>query len=167
MRNHIKGFTPLEIPSKHRGIAKFITGFTLVEIMVVMAILALLVSMAIVEGVQFRKQANEANAQANLKAIATGFEVYAARHGGVYAQGTESNLEFLVADGCLFQDLVNIGQTGNFKYTVGSIEPGGYDIRAMSVNSALSGHNYQIITGGQLRRTDSPSASDTDFKLYK
>lgn len=143
-----------------------IRGFTLIEIMVVMAIIALLVSVAIVEGVQFRKQANESNAQVNLKAIASGFEIYATRHGGVYAQGTESNLEFLVADGCLSQDLVNIGQIGNFRYTVGSIEPAGYDIRAMSVNPALSDHNYQIITGGQLRRTDTPSPSDTDFEVF-
>ncbi|MEK6727599.1 MAG: prepilin-type N-terminal cleavage/methylation domain-containing protein [Candidatus Omnitrophota bacterium] len=144
-----------------------IRGFTLIEIMIVLAIIALLVSMAIVEGVQFRKQANESNAQVNLNTIATGFEVYAARHSGVYAQGTESNLEFLVADGCLFQDLVNIGQIGNFQYTVGSIGPGGYDMRAMAVNPALSDHNYQIVTGGQLRRTDTPSPSDTDFKIFK
>lgn len=144
-----------------------IRGFTLIEIMIILAIIALLVSMAIVHGAQFRKQANESTAQVNLKAVATGFEVYAARHSGAYAQGTEGNLEFLVADGCLSQDLVNIGQIGNFQYTVGSIEPGGYDIRAMSVNSALSDHNYQVITGGQLRRTDSPSPSDTDFKIFK
>ena len=141
-------------------------GFTLVEIMVVMAIVALLVSLAVIEGVQFRRQANESNAQANLRTIASGFEVYAARHGGVYAQGNESNLGFLVEDGCLFQDLVNIGQIGNFNYTVGSIEPGGYDIRAMAVNSALSNHNYQVITGGQLLRSDSAASSDTDFKPF-
>lgn len=144
-----------------------IRGFALIEIMAVIAIVATLVSVAIVEGVQFRKQANESSAQLNLKAIASGFEIYAVRHWGVYAQGTEINLGFLVADGCLAQDLVSIGQNGNFRYTVGSIEPGGYDIRAMSVNSALSDHNYQIISGGQLRRTDSPAPSDTDFKLYK
>lgn len=139
-------------------------GFTLVEIMVVMAIVALLVSVALVEGVQFRKQANESNAQANLKAIASGFEVYAARRGGIYAQGAENNLKFLVDDGCLYQDLISLGQIGNFSYIVASIEPGGYDIRAMAINSSLAGHNYQIVTGGQLLRSDTASSSDTNFK---
>ena len=86
------------------------SGFTLVEIMVVLAIVSLLVSIAIVEGVQFRKQANESNCMANLNAIASGFEIYSARHSGLYAQQAEFNLHFLIEDGCLFQDLVLMNQ---------------------------------------------------------
>ena len=141
-------------------------GFTLVEIMVVMAIVALLVSVAVVEGVQFRKQANESNSAANLNAIAAGFEVYSARHCGAYAPGEETNLQFLVDDGCLFQDLISIGQIGNFRYVVGSINPAGYDIRGLAVNPVLAEHNYQIITAGILRRSDTPVSSDLDFKNY-
>ena len=66
---------------KSRIMHKRIQGFTLVEIMVVMAIVALLVTVAIVEGVGFRKQANESNCMANLRAIASGFEIYSVRHG--------------------------------------------------------------------------------------
>lgn len=142
-------------------------AFSLVEIMVVMAIVALLVSVALVEGVQFRKQANESNAQANLSAIASAFEVYCARHAGVYSQGQEADLGFLVNDGCLHQDLVSIGQIGNFQYAASSIEPGGYDMRAMAINPALAEHNYQVTTGGQIRRSDTASPSDTDFKPFK
>jgi prepilin-type N-terminal cleavage/methylation domain-containing protein len=141
-------------------------GFTLIEIMLVMAVVALLVTVAIVEGLQFRKQANESNCVANLKAIASGFEVYAARHGGVYASGNEPNLQFLVNDGTLNQDMVSIGQIGNFRYTVALIMPAGYDIRGMSVNPVLANHNYQIITGGILKRSDTPEPSDTNFKEY-
>lgn len=141
-------------------------AFTLVEIMVVMTIVALLVSMAVVEGVQFRKQANESNCMANLKAIASGFEVYAARHGGVYAPLNETNLQFLIEDGCLFQDLIGLGQIGNFRYVVSVVNPAGYDIRALAVSPALADHNYQVTAGGILKRSDSSVSSDLNFKNF-
>jgi len=145
---------------------KLKSGFTLVEIMVVMAIVALLVCVAIVEGVQFRKQANESNCLANLKAVASGFEVYAARHGGVYAPGVETNLQFLIEDNCLFQDLVAMNQMGNYRFVVGSINSGGYDVMGLVLRPALADHNYQIITGGVLKRTDTSVSSDMDFKNF-
>ena len=141
-------------------------GFTLVEIMVVMSIVALLVSVAIVEGVKFRKQANESNCMANLKAIASGFEVYSARHSGAYAPEQESSLQFLIDDNCLFQDLVGMSQVGNFRYVVSSVDPAGYDVRAVAQNPALADHNYQILTGGTLKRTDTSVSSDMDFKDF-
>lgn len=141
-------------------------GFTLVEIMVVMAIVSLLVSAAIVEGVQLRKQANESNCMANLKAIASGFEIYSARHSGVYAPVDEENLGFLIADGCLFQDLISMGQVGNFRYVIGLVSPAGYDIRGLAVNPVLADHNYQIVTGGLLKRSDTSVSSDLDFKDF-
>lgn len=142
-------------------------GFTLVEIMVVIFIVSLLVSVAIVEGVRLRKLANESNCQANLKAIAAGFEVYAVIHGGAYASGSETNLQFLVDAHCLYQDFVSLGPVNNFHYTVALAGPGGYDIRAMATNSALSDHNYQIITGGILRRSDTSSPGDENFKTFR
>lgn len=141
-------------------------GFTLIEIMVVMAIVALLVSVAVVEGVKFRKLANESNCTANLKAIASGFEVYSARHSGAYAPAEEANLAFLVDDNCLFQDLSRAEQIGNFRYIIGSVSAAGYDVRGMAVNPALADHNYQVITGGILKRSDTSVSSDTDFKVF-
>jgi len=141
-------------------------GFTLVEIMVVMAIVALLVSVALVEGVQFRKQANESNCMANLKAIASGFEVYSARHAGAYAPADEANLQFLVDDGCLFQDFIGLAQIGNFRYVIGMANSSGYDIRALAVNPALADHNYQIVTSAILNRSDTSLSNDMDFKSF-
>jgi len=140
-------------------------GFTLVEIMVVMAIVALLVSVALIEGVQFKKQANEANCAANLKAIASGLEIYAARHFGAYAPTDQVNLQFLIDDGCLYQDLTSI-TIGNFRYVIGLINSEGYDIRGLAVNPVLADHNYQIVTAGVLKRSDTSVSSDLDFKTY-
>lgn len=131
-----------------------------------MAVVSLLVTVAIVEGVQFRKQANESNCVANLKAIASGFEVYSARHTGLYAPGNETNLQFLIDDGCLFQDLISMNNIGNFHYIIVSANEAGYDIRALAINPALADHNYQIVTGGILKRSDTSVSSDLDFKNY-
>lgn len=141
-------------------------GFTLVEIMTVMFIVALLVSVAIVEGVKFRKAANESNAQANLKCIATAFEVYAASHGGSYAPGDETDLEFLLDAGYLNIDLTQLKQLGAFSYKITSVDSAGYDIMAIATNPALSNHNYQISNGGILRRSDTASSTDLDFKSF-
>ncbi|TRZ96158.1 prepilin-type N-terminal cleavage/methylation domain-containing protein [bacterium] len=141
-------------------------AFTLVEIITVMAIVSLLVSLAIVEGVKFRRLANESNCQANLKAIATAFEVYAASHSGSYAPGVESSLQFLVNAGCLNTDLVELGQIGTFRYTIATVWPGGYDIRANASSTALAEHNYQIVTGGILRRSDTSSDDDSGFSGF-
>jgi len=142
------------------------SGFTLVEIMFVVFIIAFLLSVAVVQGVRLRKMANESNTQANLKGIASSFEIYAAGNGGVYAPRDENNLQFLVDAKCAPQDLVSIGQIGNFRYVVGSISPTGYDVRAMAVNTALADHNYQITTGGSIKRSDTASPGDNDFKYY-
>lgn len=145
---------------------KFKKAFTLTEIMVVMAIVGVLVAVAIVEGINFRKQANESNCKANLKAIACAFEVYAARNGGVYAPGEENNLRFLIDASCLNHDLTAMEQLGNFRYVVGQADSAGYDIRAMAVNAAFPEHNYQISTGGTLRRSDTSGPTDTNFKVF-
>ena len=141
-------------------------GFTLIEIMFVVMIVSLLLSIVAVEGIRLRRMANEMNAQANLRAIATSFEVYATSHTGVYAQASEANLQFLVDGQYAQQDFITSGQIGNFRYVLGSIEPAGYDIRAMAVNPVLADHNYQIITGANILRSDTSVSSDTDFKNY-
>ncbi len=142
------------------------SGFTLVEIMFVIFIVSFLLSIAVVQGVELRKRANESNAQANLKGIASAFEIYAAGNGGLYAQGPESNLQYLVSSNCAAQDFVSIGQVGNFLYSVGYINRDGYDIRAIAVSPALADHNYQISTGGLLKRSRTSAPGDVSFEIY-
>ena len=170
MKKAKRAFTPLKTKSGKRDILKSLTGFSLVEIMTVMAIVTVLVSLAVVESIKFRKQANESNCQANLKTIATAFEVYAASHGGSYATQEEVNLGFLVSGNYLPHDLITIGHIGNYNFekaSIGSgIGPGGYDIRAMARNTAMADHNYQITTGANLKRSDTSAPEDKDFKTF-
>jgi len=59
-------------------------GFTLVEIMIVVAIIALLAAIAIPNLLRARVNANESNAQATLKTIATACESFASANSGNY-----------------------------------------------------------------------------------
>jgi prepilin-type N-terminal cleavage/methylation domain-containing protein len=59
-------------------------GFTLVEIMIVVAIIALLAAIAIPNLLRARVNANETNAQATLRTISTAAESYAAANNGNY-----------------------------------------------------------------------------------
>ncbi|MCX5699894.1 MAG: prepilin-type N-terminal cleavage/methylation domain-containing protein [Candidatus Omnitrophica bacterium] len=142
------------------------SGFTLIEIIIVVLIISLLLSIVALEGIRLRRMANEMNAQANLKAIATSFEVYSAGHDGSYAASSMDNLQYLVDGKYAAQDFIALGQVANFRYQLGSITPAGYDIRAMAVNPVLAEHNYRIITGAILNRSDTSVSSDTDFKSF-
>ncbi|MFY9402217.1 MAG: type II secretion system protein [Candidatus Omnitrophota bacterium] len=141
-------------------------GFTLVEIMFVVLIISFLLSLVVIQGTELKKRANESNAQANLKAMAAAFEIYAAANNGAYAPGQETNLQFLIDAKCATQDFLSLNQVGYYRYVAGSISPSGYDIRALAVSEALAGHNYQITTGARIKRSDTPGPTDTNFKDY-
>ena len=52
------------------------SGFTLVELMIVLVIIAVVASIATMSGLAARVRANEGNAQASLKTISVGAEMY-------------------------------------------------------------------------------------------
>jgi prepilin-type N-terminal cleavage/methylation domain-containing protein len=141
-------------------------GFTLIEIMIVVLIVSLLLSIAALEGIKLRRIANEMNAQANLKAIATSFEVYAAGHDGFYAPAAVDNLQYLFDGKYATQDFIALGQVANFRYVLGAAEPKRYDVRAIAVNPVLADHNYQILPGAVLKRSDTSLSSDMDFRSF-
>ena len=66
-------------------------GFTLVEIMIVVAIIALLAAIAIPNLLRARISANDALAQATLRTLSTASETFATANNGNYP-GNESSL---------------------------------------------------------------------------
>jgi len=125
-------------------------GFTLVEIMIVVAIIALLAGIAIPVLLRARVTANDSAAQATLKTISTAYETFAAANAGVYPEDENA---LITATPQYLQTAYDGRTIGGYSY---SIAPGtgGYTLQASRVSAQTgSMSNYQITTGGILTST--------------
>ncbi len=117
-------------------------GFTLVEIMIVVAIIALLAAIAIPNLLGARRTANEAAARANLRSIATEAETFAAQNNGTYPDA-EGDLSASVQALC--------GATvGGYTYTC-TLAAGSYTLTADAATCGQTGtRDFTVTTGAVL-----------------
>ena len=108
--NKRKGFTPLEIKLSNRvspvrdqrsyKVSKrFLTGFTLVELLVVIAVIALLMSILLPAMARVKRQAKMVMCQANLRQWAICFSMYLEDNNGSFNKGWPSEY----SDGALME----------------------------------------------------------------
>ncbi len=122
-------------------------GFTLVEIMIVVAIIALLAAIAIPNLLRAKMSSNDAMAKATLRAMSTGSEAYATANSGSYAADeaalTGSTPPYLNKSYC---DTTASGYTFACDFLASS-----YSFSASPVTPGTSGTTtYTITTGGVL-----------------
>ena len=136
-------FTPLEKKYKN---SNFLTGFTLLELMVVLVIIGILASIALPQYYRSRERAMDKQAKAILSLIRAAERTYKMEIGSYYTAG--GNVD------TINQNLnLDIANDGNWAYGMGSggggfiatlsRDKGGYDrtwtINANSVNATCSG----------------------------
>lgn len=121
-------------------------GFTLVEIMIVVAIIALLAAIAIPNIIRPRMTANETAAQATLKTFSTACETYATANNGNYPLN-EAALTGAVPP---FLNKSLVGTHGGYNFTQAfAAGNAGYAMKAEPVALGKTGNNsYCIKTGG-------------------
>lgn len=138
-------------------------GFTLIEMMIVVAIIAILVAILVPNFMRARAQAQTAACEANLKEIATALELYQTDH---QMYPTATNTDVTSSDASigpyLRQTPVDpVAPTTNYKYTTNNpssgnatysiVCPGGHDPNTMNA------------IGGSGTKTKIQYASDTGF----
>ena len=120
-------------------------GFTLVEIMIVVAIIALLAAIAIPNLLSARTTANTAAAKANVRSLSTAAETFATAHSGTYPATVDELTTFISSAGSYCN-----ATTQGYSY-VCTLAVGGYTITATPVTVGTTGTTtYTATTGGVL-----------------
>jgi type IV pilus assembly protein PilA len=140
-------------------------GFTLVEIMIVVAIIALLAAIAIPNLLRARMTANDSAAVSYVKTVSTALETYAAANNGSYP--VAANLAALAAHNFatvapVYLDPAKLvtPQFGHTILSAGSIN--GYQVAANATAAMQSGaKNFRISTGGVLEEEAADQAAYT------
>ena len=124
-------------------------GFTLVEIMIVVAIIALLAAIAIPNLLRARMSSNDALAKATLRAISTAAESYGTANNGLYP--TDMNSLTTPTPPFLNTNYVKISPVSGYSYSVVTMDSTGYSISAAPVAVGSTGTTVETIaTGGVL-----------------
>ncbi len=130
-------------------------SFTIVEFMIVVAIIALLGSMAIPYLLKQKKIDNESTAQVTLRTISTGFEKYATSHNGQYPTDVANQLVAAnppyLTDNYFTKCTVNSPCRGYVYAVSGNLSATSYSVTARPSNCSTSGSkSFSISTGGVL-----------------
>ena len=122
------------------------SGFTLVEIMIVVLIIALLSSIAIPNLLRVRINAHDASAQTALKAISTAMETYLSSN-TTYPPDTTTLVN---ATPPYLQVDYFTGTHNGFTFTLDSLSSQLYSVTAAPTSSNLGSGSFTISTGSVL-----------------
>lgn len=130
-------------------------GFTLIEILVVMAILALLSTMTIAALLRARLTANESGAVASLKAIMAGCQLYSLRHEDHVYPNSLAELTTPITDPPYVDTVVAGGEKQGYQLTYARPTPETFEARAQPVTVGITGGRYFFVDESGIIRFNS------------
>ncbi len=133
------------------------SGFTLIELMLVVAVIAILMAMAIPAFYSSRKHANEVSAIASLRAFSTSENVYRLRY-GAYA-----TLPDMIAANCVDDSYSDGVKSGYIFTTEGVPDKVGWAIDARPVVAGVTGdRSFYVDDSGVIRYKEGAGAGPGD-----
>jgi len=118
-----------------------------VVIMIVIAIVALVLRIAIVQFINFNIVQNQSNALETLRLIATAIENYAKDHQGVFPTSLEELTQ--VKPAYIEKEYLSLSYEKGYNFNCLRLETSGYTCSASPVRCNLSGKKIYTITTGQ------------------
>jgi prepilin-type N-terminal cleavage/methylation domain-containing protein len=134
-------------------------GFTLVEIMIVVAIIALLAAIAIPNLLSAKKTANTAAAKANVRALSTAAEVYATGHDGKYPPDVTELGKYITPAGTLCDAAKQPIQGFTYVCTYVTATDPGYSFVATPASDTSGDKKFTVTTGGVIEEETYPPAT--------
>ena len=128
-------------------------GFTLVEIMIVVAIIALLAVIAIPNLLRARLSANEALAKSTVRAISTAAESYSSDFSGTYPP-TYGDMT-AVTPPYVNRDYPSDSPVSGYNYSY-TLAAGIYEVEASPESASTGVKTYCVTSGGVLLETACP-----------
>jgi len=122
-------------------------GFTLVEIMIVVAIIALLAAIAIPNLLSAKRTANTAAAKANVRALSTAAEVYATGHNGAYPANSTAIAPY-IAPATVLCASSSAAPVQGYIYDCSGLTATGYTLTATPASVTAGDTTFTVTTGG-------------------
>lgn len=130
-------------------------AFTLVEMMIVVAIIAILAMIAIPNIIRLKLNANETNALAVLKTLSSAFESYTVANDGEYP--TDISLLINSNPPYLNEDYTNGQPRRGYVFTAVSMQRLGYCFTATPLSKGITGNKIYSIRTGSINGCDDPA----------
>jgi type IV pilus assembly protein PilA len=158
------------------------TGFSLIELLIVVAVILVIAAVAIPNLLRSRMAANEASAVASLRSINTSQVVYQSTYGSSYASrladlsdgGTAANCVASAiptsTSACLIDSVLASGSKSGYKFMYGPLSTGpvvaAYTVNADPTSSGASGQRHFFTDQTNvIRVNDAAAAANSDPSL--
>jgi prepilin-type N-terminal cleavage/methylation domain-containing protein len=152
-------------------------GFSLIELLIVVAIILIIAAIAIPNLLRSRIAANQASAVGSLRTLNTAEVTYSSTYNSGFSAtlsylepGTNPNLPNSTAAGLIDSVLGSGSKSGySFTYTEGTVEASGrvdgYSIVAVPINTSTGTNYYYTDQSGVIRQNSTTTATSNDSPI--